>query len=324
MTSNQDRNAEEARMQLGLYTDSLAHLERDAVLDVAARIGATGIEIATGGQSSAPHLDRAELLGSADARSRLLDAVASRGLHLAALNCSAWLLHPRKAAEQRAIVADTFRLAELLGVDTVVTMSGCPGDGPDASTVNWIVYAWPDDYVDLRRRQWDAMLELWRELAPIAADHGVRVALELHPLQLVFNVPTLLELRDAVGPTVGANLDPSHLFWQQMDPLTVIPALGQAIHHVHLKDTALVPAEVALAGVLDLRSFEDPTRRAWNFRTVGRGHDRAFWSAFVGGLAGVGYDRSLSIEHEDRSDDPLAGVEESAAVARDVLASLAG
>ena len=139
----------------------------------------------------------------------------------------------------------------------------------------------------------------------------------------MFNVPTLIELRDEVGPTVGANLDPSHLFWQQMDPLAVIPALGPAIHHVHLKDTAIAPSEVALAGVLDVRSMEDPTHRAWNFRTVGRGHDRSFWTSFVGGLRAVGYDRSLSIEHEDRTDDPLAGVEESAALARVVLASVA-
>jgi sugar phosphate isomerase/epimerase len=311
-------------MELGLYTDSLPDIDRDGVLDVAARIGATAIEIATGGQSSAPHLDRAALLASADERSRLLDAVASRGLHLAALNCSAWLLHPQKADEQRAIVADTFRLAELLGVDTVVTMSGGAGDGAAATTVNWVTYPWPEDYVELHRRQWDAMLGLWRELAPLAADHGVRVALELHPLQLVFNVPTMLAIRDAVGPTVGANLDPSHLFWQQMDPLQVIAALGPAIHHVHLKDTALVPAEVALAGVLDLRTMEDPAHRAWNFRTVGRGHDRAWWTAFVRALRSVGYDGSLSIEHEDRSDDALAGVEESAALARGVLAAVGG
>jgi sugar phosphate isomerase/epimerase len=309
-------------MELGLYTDSLPELERDAVLDIAARIGATAIEIATGGQSSAPHLDRAALLASAGERSRLLDALASRGLHLSALNCSAWLLHPRGAQDSHAIVTETFRLAELLGVDTVVTMSGGAGDGPGATTLNWVTYPWPDDYLDLHGRQWDAMLELWRELAPIAADHGVRVALELHPIQLVFNVPTLLALRDAVGPTVGANLDPSHLFWQQMDPLAVIAALGPAIHHVHLKDTSLVPAEVALAGVLDLRSMADPAHRAWNFRTVGRGHDRAWWTAFVRGLRDVGYDRSLSIEHEDRADDPVAGVEESAAVARDALAAV--
>jgi sugar phosphate isomerase/epimerase len=115
-------------------------------------------------------------------------------------------------------------------------------------------------------------------------------------------------------------MDPSHLFWQQMDPLAVIAALGPAVHHVHLKDTAFEPGQVALAGVLDLRSFDRPEDRAWNFRTVGRGHEPAFWSAFIEALAAAGYDGSLSIEHEDRSEDPRGGVAESAAFARRILA----
>ena len=308
-------------MELGLYSDSLAALDRAAMLDVAVDVGATALEMATGGQSSAPHLDRADLLASATARTALLDELAGRGLRLAALNCSAWLLHPRRGPEQRRIVEETFDLARLLGVRTVVTMSGCPGDGPSASTVNWPVYAWPDELLDLQRRQWDEMVALWRALAPQAADAGIRVALELHPLQLVYNVPTLRALREEVGDVVGANMDPSHLIWQQMDPVAVIAALGSAVHHVHLKDTAFVASELALAGVLDMRSFDRPEGRAWNFRTVGRGHDHAWWTAFLDALAAVGYDGPLSIEHEDRAEDPIAGVRASAAFARELLAS---
>ncbi len=308
-------------MELGLYTDSVAHLEREDAFAFAASIGAGAIEIAAGGQSSAPHLDREALLASAGERQRLLDELSRHGLRLAALNCSAWLLHPRTGREQRRIVEETFRLANVLGVRTVVTMSGCPGDGPGSTTVNWPVYPWPPELVELRRRGWSEVLALWRELGPLAADLGLRVALELHPLQLAFNVPTLLELRDVAGEAIGANMDPSHLFWQQMDPLAVIAALGPAIHHVHLKDTAIDPAQVATAGVLDVRTFDEPDRRAWNFRTVGRGHDVDWWRRFVEALATVGYDGPLSIEHEDRSADPLEGVAESAAVAKQVLAA---
>jgi sugar phosphate isomerase/epimerase len=286
-------------MELGLYTDSLAHLDRPAVLDIAVRIGATAIEIATGGQSSAPHLDRADLLGSAAARSRLLGELASRGLHLAALNCSAWLLHPRTGDRQRTIVEETFRLAGLLGVDTVVTMSGCPGDGPAASTVNWPTYPWPDELVALRRRQWDDVVRLWSDLVEVASDTGVRIALELHPLQAVFNVPTLLELRAAVGDTVGANLDPSHLFWQQMDPLVCVRELGDAIFHVHAKDTWVDPQNVRRNGVLDTQAYTDEVNRSWIFRTVGYGHGPEFWRAFVSELRLAGYDGAISIEHED-------------------------
>ena len=308
-------------MELGLYSDSLAGLDRAAMLDMAVEVGAVALEMATGGQSSAPHLDRAALLGSSDLRAALLDELADRGLRLAALNCSAWLLHPRRGPEQRTLVEETFELATLLGVPTVVTMSGCPGDGPSATTVNWSIYAWPEELVDLQRRQWDEMVGLWRELAPRARDAGIRVALELHPLQLVYNVPTLRALRDEVGDVIGANMDPSHLIWQQMDPVAVIAALGSAVHHVHLKDTAFVPSELAVAGVLDTRSFDRPEGRAWNFRTVGRGHDASWWTAFLDALAAIGYDGPLSIEHEDRSEDPLAGVRESAAFARELLAS---
>lgn len=307
-------------MHLGIYTDSLPELELPEVLDLAVRIGATGIEIATGGQSSAPHLSVDRLLGSTDERTRFVDALARRGLQLSALNCSAWLLHPELGNAHRTLVENTIRLAELLDVHTIVTMSGCPGDGPDGRVVNWPWYPWPPELAELRVRQWDAVVALWRELGPFAADHGVsRVALELHPLQLVYNAPTLLALRDAVGPVVGANLDPSHLFWQQMDPPTVIRALGDAVYHVHLKDVAMVQDQVALAGVLDHRPFESPTERAWNFRTVGTGHDSVFWRAFIAALRGVGYDGVLSIEHEDRSGAPMIGVVESAAFMRPII-----
>ena len=157
-------------------------------------------------------------------------------------------------------------------------------------------------------------------MGAFARDHGVaRIAFELHPLHLVYNVPTLLRLREAVGPIIGANVDPSHMFWQQMDPLAVVRGLGPAVHHVHLKDTQLNADQVALAGVLDQRPFSDPTQRAWVFRTIGRGHDRTFWSAFVGSLRGVGYEDDLSIENEDVSQPAEEGVEEAAAFMLPIL-----
>ena len=162
-------------------------------------------------------------------------------------------------------------------------MSGCPGDGPGSTTINWIWYPWPRDTVDLLERQWDQAIPLWQELSAFAEDHGVnRVALELHPLHLAYNVPTLLRLREATSPVIGANVDPSHMFWQQMDPLRVVRALGPAVHHVHLKDTELADEEVALAGVLDQRPFDASGHRAWRFRTIGKAHPRRSgpaWSA---------------------------------------------
>jgi len=301
-------------MDLCLYTDSVKDLSFEAALDLAAAIGCRSIEIAGGGQSSAPHLRLDELLGDRGKRLAFAGAFASRGLRIAALNCSAWPLHPVEGPRQEAIIRDTIRLAGELGVDTVVSMSGTPGDGPGASTVDWVFYPWPEDAMALLARQWDVAIPFWQEMAAHAAANGVRrIAFELHPLHLVFNVPTLRRMRDAVGPIIGANMDPSHLFWQQMDPLAVIRALGPAIHHVHLKDTGIQPEQVALAGVLDTTPFEDARERAWVFRTVGRVHDRAWWSSFIATLRSVGYDGPLSIENEDPYQPAVEGVTEAAA-----------
>jgi len=309
-------------LELGLYTDSLPDLGFEAVLDIAAEIGATGIEIATGGQSSAPHLRIDELLGDAGRRAAFLAAFESRGLRIAALNCSAWPMHPVVGEEHVALIRSTIRLAAELGVRKIVSMSGSPGDGPRASAVNFVWYPWPAESLALLERQWTAAIDLWGDLGTEATSAGVeRIALELHPLHLVYNVPTLQRLRDAVGPVIGANLDPSHLFWQQMDPLAVIRALGPAIHHVHLKDTEIVPDQVAIAGVLDQRAFDDPAHRAWVFRTVGSVHDPAFWSAFVAALREVGYDDVLAIENEDAGLAPEAAVREGARFVRSVLGS---
>ncbi len=309
-------------MDLCMYTDSVPELSFDETLDLAVRIGCGSIEIATGGQSSAPHLRIRELLDDPAARRRFADAFSGRGLRIAALNCSAWPLHPVVGAAHAELIRDTIRLAGELGVDRIVTMSGCPGDGPAGTTVDWLFYPWPADAMELLERQWAEAIPFWQEIAGLAAASGVtRIAFELHPLHLVYNVPTLLRMREAVGPVIGANLDPSHLFWQQMDPLAVIRALGPAIHHVHLKDTQIVADQVALAGVLDSRPFEDVANRAWVFRTVGRVHGPEFWSAFVRELAAVGYDGALSIENEDASQTHVEGVEDGAAFMLPLIAT---
>jgi sugar phosphate isomerase/epimerase len=307
-------------MDLCLYTDSVPDLSFEGALDLAVRIGCGSIEIAGGGQSSAQHLNLAELLGDRGRLRAFGNAIASRGLRIAALNCSAWPLHPVHGPVQGSIIRDTIRLAGELGVETVVSMSGTPGDGPGASTIDWVFYPWPADAVALLARQWDATIAFWQDVAGDASASGVKqIAMELHPLHLAFNVPTLLRMREAVGLIIGANLDPSHLFWQQMDPLAVIAALGPAIQHVHLKDTGLQPERLALAGVLDTTPFENASDRAWVFRTVGRAHDRAWWASFIAALRAVGYDGPLSIENEDPYQPAVEGVEEAAAFIRPLI-----
>jgi sugar phosphate isomerase/epimerase len=299
-------------VKLCLVTDSLAELPLEDALDFTASLGIESIEIAAGGQSSAPHMRIGELLESAAKRTTFAATIAARGLRLAAINCSAWPLHPVYGDAHVGLIRDSIRLASELEVDKIVTMSGCPGDGPGAHVINWIWFPWPPELVEVREEQWQLALETWRDLADLALASGVeRIALELHPLQLVYNVPTLLRLRDEIGPVIGANVDPSHFFWQQIDPVRVVGALGSAVHHVHLKDAELFDEELALTGVLDPRPWDNPAHRSWIFRTIGHGHPASLWSAFLGALDEVGYDDVLSIENEDPLLPGRAGVSEA-------------
>lgn len=307
-------------MRLGLYTDSVSLRSYERALDLAVELGIDAVEIATGGQSPAPHLRVREVLADDAALERFRGALESRGVELAALNCSAWPLHPVHGEAHRHLIRETIELAGRLGVKTIVSMSGCGGDGPGATTIDWVWYPWPPDAVALLERQWEQLVPVWQELVAHAQRHGVeRIALELHPLHLVYNVPTLQRLREEVGAVVGANVDPSHMFWQQMDPVACVEALGPAVYHVHLKDSEIRRKQAALAGVLDNRPFADPRNRAWVFRTVGRGHDASFWTAFFDALARVGYVGTLSIENEDVEQPQEEGVREAARFARGLL-----
>jgi sugar phosphate isomerase/epimerase len=307
-------------MKIGLNSDSLGRLPLDEVLDVAARLGVNCIELGTGNWSPAPHVDLERLLASAAARRELLARVADRGLAISALTCNGNQLDPLGGAAHDAVARRTIALAPLLDVERVVLMSGLPG-GPGDSHANWVVVAWPPEAQAVLRHQWEEVaIPYWRELAAYAEQHGgVRLCLEMHGQQLVYSVPTLLRLRDAVGPLVGANYDPSHLMWMGADPIAAIDALGDAIYHVHAKDTRIEPRNEALASRLETVPNDRPHERSWNYVTLGYGHDESFWRSFCLALRRVGYDDVLSIEHEDVLLTPLDGVTKSVELLRRVM-----
>jgi len=159
----------------------------------------------------------------------------------------------------------------------------------------------------------------WHGLVDFAERHGVsKLAVEMHANQLVYSVPSLLKLRSEVGPTVGANFDPSHLFWMGADVLAAVEALAGAIHHVHAKDTRL-EKRAAVRSLIETLPAPDAAARAWNYVAVGRGHDAGFWSRLAATLRVCGYDGTLSIEHEDYSIDPEEGITRAAKLLREVV-----
>jgi sugar phosphate isomerase/epimerase len=184
----------------------------------------------------------------------------------------------------------------------VIAFSGCPGDHPGARFPNWVTCAWPNDFLEILEWQWnERVLPYWSAEAAFAQENGVRIAFEMHPGFVVYNPETLLRLREAAGDAVGANFDPSHLFWQGIDPVEAIRTIGQAgaLFHFHAKDTYLDAANVRVNGVLDAKQYDRVLERAWTFRTVGYGHGEAVWRDIVSALRVVGYDGAISIEHED-------------------------
>ncbi len=266
-----------------------------------------------GNWSGAPHAKLQSLLESKDERRKFLSVLEQNGLSLAALNCSGNQLHPVDGERQSKIVYETVQVAELLGVDTIVLMSGLPAGGPDDVRPNWVTCAWPLENGEILDWQWnDKLLPYWQKLAAFGKECGIKkFCIEMHGDQLVYNVPTLLKLRRETGPIVGANLDPSHLFWMGADPLAAIGALGDAIHHVHAKDTSLNKAVQDLTSRLETIEHRNVKDRSWNYVTLGYGHGELWWREFCYGLRLNGYDSWLSIEHEDVVLSRMEGVRRS-------------
>ncbi len=290
-------------MELGLFTPVF---QNESVEGMLARLRRwpeiTMLEIGTGGWPGGQHLDLRNLLGKAGEIAVYKGRLREAGLGISALSCHGNAVHPDPVIAERdgRLLRQTVELAEQMEVPVVVTFSGCPGGGPGDRVPNWITAAWPPEYAEAGRWQWEERLvPYWREMGAFAAGHGVKVALEAHPGFAVHNVETMLRLRSEAGPAVGMTLDPSHLWWQGMDLPTVIRALGEAIFHVHAKDVAIQPANVARNGVLDAKDYARMPERSWMFRTVGWGHGELEWKGIVSALRLAGYDGVLSIEHED-------------------------
>jgi sugar phosphate isomerase/epimerase len=311
-------------MKIGVFTVLWADQPLETVLDRVAEYGLQAVELATSPYSNQKHCPLAELLADEGRRRALLRAVEERGLIISGLSAHGNPLHPDPQIAQaaREVHRQTVRLAEQLGVEVVNNFSGCPGGGPHDRTPNWITAPWPPEFARALAWQWEEVaLPYWREEARFAAAHGVKIALEMHPNFLVYNPETLLRLREACGENLGANFDPSHLFWQGIDPVAAIQVLGEAgaIYHFHAKDCRIHPWVARVHGVLDTKNYTDEIHRGWVFRTVGYGHEAAVWKDIVSMLRLVGYDHVLSIEHEDSLMSGDEGFRKAVAFLREVV-----
>ena len=297
-------------MKLGVFTVVFGNLGFEAMLEKVRETGLDCVEIGTGAYPGNAHCDAEALLADPARLAGYRRAIESAGLFISALACQGNPLHPNKSisAEHRRAFELTVRLAERLEVPVVNLLSGCPGDSPDARYPNWCHFAWPPDFPELWNWQWNEIaIPYWREAAAFANAHGIhKLAIEMHPGFLVYNPETALKLREAVGESIGVNLDPSHLFWCGVDIPTAVHSLAGTIFHCHAKDCLVDARNVGRNGCLDGKPYADVGNRSWTFRTVGWGHGLDLWRSITSALRATGYDYVLSIEHED----PLASRDE--------------
>ena len=309
-------------MKLGVFTVLFGDRSLEHALDRAQELGLEAVEIGTGAYPGNAHCRPAELLRSEKAVRAFRAAIEARGLLLSALSCHGNPLHPQAkiARADHAVFTQTVELARRLGVDTVVTFSGCPGAEPKATRPAWIVSPWPPEYQEVLAWQWhERVAPYWEEAARLCEGAGVRVAIEMHPNFVVYNPESLQRLRALAPGTIGCNFDPSHMFWQGIDPVTAIRALAGAIYHCHAKDCRIDARNTALNGVLDGKPYTREAERSWIFRTVGYGHDALVWKDIVSALRLAGYDHVLSIEHEDSLMSSAEGLAKAVAFLKPLL-----
>ena len=261
-------------MKLSVLANLYGSKSLDEALKIISSLGVHSVEIGAGGYPGKDHCDQEKLLADEKALEEFKATFKKYDVEICALATHGNPVHPNKeiAAQFDKDMRNTILLAEKLGIDTIITFSGCPGSDPDSKLPSLVTCPWPDDFLE---------------------------TLNYHPGFCVYNPETLLKLRAAVGDVIGANLDPSHLIWQGIDPVMAIRALEGAIYHVHAKDTKVDKANTSVNGVLDTKHYGDEIHRSWIFRTVGYGNNEEFWRAFVSNLRLCGYDKVLSIEHED-------------------------
>jgi sugar phosphate isomerase/epimerase len=308
-------------VRIGVLLEAFLDRPLEVVLDLLTEIApaVTDVEIGVGGFAPAPHCDVPRLLGDASARREWLAGIEARGFHVSALNVSGNPLDPDRnlGGQHDRSLRDAVRLAALLGIDRVIAMAGCPAGAPGDVTAHFDAGGWLPYLSGIYERQWEQDVRpYWEEISALAAaEHpSLLICLELHPGSAAHNVDTFERLA-AIGPNLAANLDPSHLFWQRMDPVAIVERLGSRIGHAHAKDVVFNAGPLGLYGLLDRRWEPTDADAPWTFAAAGRGHPTEWWRLYLTALAGHGI-ATISIEHED----PLLTAEQSVASAASVLA----
>lgn len=292
----------EAKMKIGILSVLYNEKPLEDVLKYVSGLGYEAVELAA--WKGSQHLNMDEVLkGGA---STLKRTVAKYGMSISALSNhleGQLVLGPLdsstdewyKGAPEEKVKYGTERMkkaaeaAAALDVPVVCGFIGAPYWG------SW--YIFPPAYEKIYEKGFETFAERWGDIMDAFAAHGIKFAHEVHPQELAYNIETAEQALKVINKKeFGFNFDPSHLIWQQIDPVAFIKKFGDRIYHCHAKDAELVKENLPVSGSIPTGAWRRPTR-GFRFRVVGWGD--VPWKRVMTALLEVGYDYVLSYEHED-------------------------
>lgn len=313
-----------------LFTGQWADLTLEEVATLAEQWGYDGLEIACSGE----HLDVQRAVDDDDYLHGRLDILKRHNLkvyaishhlagqavcddpidfrHQAILSSRVWGDGDPEGVRQRAAeeLKLAARAARRLGVDTVVGFTG--------SSIWPYVAMFPPVPASVIEGGYDDFAQRWNPILDVFDSEGVRFAHEVHPGEIAYDYWTSVRSLEAINhrEAFGFNWDPSHMMWQNIDPVGFIVDFADRIYHVDCKDTRVRPQN-GRAGVMGSHLAWGDPKRGWDF--VSTGHGDVPWEDSFRALKSIGYSGPISIEWEDAGMSRLHGAAEAVGFVRSLL-----
>lgn len=312
-----------------LFTGQWADLTLDEVAKHAAEWGYDGLEVACGAhlnvqRATTDEAYLAEFRGTLDKHGLQLFAISNHlsgqsvcddpidFRHQPILPSYVWGDGDQEGVRQRAAqdLKDTAIVARKLGIDTVVGFTG--------SKIWPYLAMFPPVPASVIEAGFQDFADRWNPILDVFDAEGVRFAHEVHPSEIAYDYWSSVRALEAIDhrPAFGFNWDPSHMMWQNIDPVAFITDFSDRIYHVDCKDTRLRTPNGRYGVLGSHLPWGDP-RRGWDF--VSTGHGDVPWEDSFRALRSIGYDGPISVEWEDAGMDRLHGAKEAVGFVRSLL-----
>jgi sugar phosphate isomerase/epimerase len=203
-------------------------------------------------------------------------------------------------------VKNTARAAAALGVKIVNGFTG--------SSIWHTLAMFPPASAEMIEAGYKDFADRWNPIIDVFDEVGVKFALEVHPSEIAYDYWTTQATLEAIGRRegFGINYDPSHLYWQMVDPVDFVYEYGDRIYHMHVKES--IRNLNGRNSILGSHLFFGDHRRGWDFVSPGRGgvpFERIFRA-----LNDINYEGPYSIEWEDNGMNRDQGAPEALAMVR--------